>query len=227
MFEPGSPTDHLSQCPEGMEGAMAELVSAESPEELRLGPLRLSTKAEGALQAVPSEYARDLAPATHCLWEWKEYLAECPGAARVRVGLDWAERVTDSLFRLRFDSQLGFARVQPFDTNGRPLRPPLQVEVLSAKFPGLAQHLGFLRTLLDDLFQRAARLPFTFSAPTARGVVESLRPPTPLFVLHFLVEYGPELAVALTTVQGAPHRKLVDRREYVPVAEVSDVEEEG
>jgi predicted component of viral defense system (DUF524 family) len=190
---------------------------------LQVGSLRLTPACADRILPVPSHLAEALAPATHCFFEWTDYWVECPGADQLRAGNAWAERLSAQLFRVRFENRLGLAALQPF-AGGQPVGEPVHVEVLSAKFPTPEEHLGLFRTLLDNLFTRAARLPFTFSAPTARGVVESLRPPTPLFVLHFLTQHGRELAMSLATVQGSPHRKLVDRPEYVPVAEASEVD---
>ena len=85
-------------------------------------------------------------------------------------------------------------------------------------------HLGFFRRLLEDLFARAARLPFTFSGPTSRSVSEALRPPTPLFTLHFLCQHAPRLRTALAIIQAAPHRRLADYPAVVPLAEAAEAD---
>ncbi len=53
---------------------------------------------------------------------------------------------------------------------------------------------------------------------------ESLRPPTPLFTLHYLCQHAPRLRDALSTVLGAPHRQLRDRPEFLPLHEASEVD---
>ena len=68
-----------------------------------------------------------------------------------------------------------------------PVGESLPLEVLSPKFPNAQAHYSVLSTLLEDLFACAIRLPFAVSAPTGRGVAESLTPPPPLFTLHFLM----------------------------------------
>jgi len=77
---------------------------------------------------------------------------------------------------------------------------------------------------LDDLFACAARLPFTFGGPTARSVLETLRPPTLLFSLHFLYHFASDLATALAIIQAAPHRKLHDFPDLVPLVDVVDAD---
>jgi len=163
------------------------------------------------------------APATLCVREWTEYYVQCPGADRLSVGSEGAERVPQGPFRLRFENQLGLTSVQAY-AQGRPLGKPLYLEVLSGKFPTPEEHLSFYRVLLDDLFIRAARLPLTFSGPTSRGVVEALRPPTPLFTLHFLCQYASALRRALTIIQAAPHRQLRDNPQRVPLAVATEAD---
>lgn len=162
-----------------------------------------------------------LAPATHYVYEWSEYWLSWPEADRLRIGSDWQFPTPLGGFRLRFENQVGLTSIQPY-RKGRPLAPALSVEVLTPKFPSPEAHVDFLRALLDDLFTRAARLPFHFAGPTSRGVAESLRPPSPLFVYHFLLHYGPRLRQALETVRAHPHRLLVDYPTYLPLVLASE-----
>ena len=134
-----------------------------------------------------------------------------------------AECLTDGLFRYCFKNQLGLTTINAF-TAGKPLGDPLHVEVISPKFPTLAEHIDFYRSLLNDLFTRAARLPFTISSDTSRSVTEALRPPTPLFTLHFLCQYAPTLRNALTMILAAPHRQLHDNPDLVSLAEVTEAD---
>ena len=175
-------------------------------------------------EPIHPDLQRDFAPATGCLYEWKDYWLECPSVDRLHVGSTWVEPIARDLFCLRFENQLGLTSLQPFAT-GRPLcLSPLYVEVISTKFPTPAAHLGFFRTLLDDLFARAARLPFTFSGPTSRSVSESLRPPTPLFTLHFLCQHASRLRAALAIIQATPHHRLSDYPAVVPLAEAAEAD---
>ena len=174
---------------------------------------------------IPIDLRFAFAPASHYLYEWKEYFVECPGADRLRLGTEWIEPVASntSWFRLRFENRLGLTTIQPF-AGSHSLCPPACVEVISRKFPEPVRHLAFFRGLLDDLFARATRLPFAFSGATGRGVAETLRPPTPLFTLHFLCQYRPALNAALSIIQGAPHRQLCDDPAFVSLAEASEAD---
>jgi predicted component of viral defense system (DUF524 family) len=171
--------------------------------------------------SIPVELRRPLAPATHLLYEWKDYWLELPEADQLRVGIETIKPVRGHLYHIRFENQIGLASIQPFA--GRlPLCSPLRVEVISPKFPTAKSHLDFYQNLLDDLFARAARIPFTISAQTGRGVAESHRPPTPLFVLHFICQSALALQTALNIIKANPHRVLGDFPARVPLAEAKE-----
>lgn len=174
-------------------------------------------------EPVPPHLCRAFAPATRYVYEWMDYWLECPGADRLRADTMWIEPKVRDLFLLRFENRLGLTSVQAFDGDS-PLGRPVYFEVLSRKFPYPGAHLRFFRTLLDDLFARAARLPFTIRGPTGRGVVEALRPPTPLFTLHFLCQYAPRLRTALTIIQAIPHRQLREQPTFVSLAEATEAD---
>ncbi len=174
-------------------------------------------------QQISPDLGAALAPARYYLYEWADHWIECPGADRLRVGSEFVKPVTGDLFRLRFENQLGLTQVQPY-AGLQPLEPPVCVEVISPKFPTPAKHVAFFRTLVNDLFARAARLPFTLSSQTGRGVTEALQPPTPLFTLHFLCQYAPALRTALAIIQASPHRCLTEQPEFVPLAQATEAD---
>jgi predicted component of viral defense system (DUF524 family) len=179
--------------------------------------------ASPGIRPIPHELRLRFAPATHYLYEWRDYYLECPGADRLYVGIMPARPVAGDVFHFRFENMLGLTTLRPF-AGQQPLSPPIHVEVISPKFCEPGEHLNFFCTLLEDLFARAARLPFTYHGLTSRGVTESLRPPSPLFTLHFLRQYAPKLRMALAIIQAAPHRKLSDHPAFVPLAEVAEAD---
>ncbi len=172
---------------------------------------------------VPPDLVSALAPAICCLQEWRDCWLDIPGADSLRVGRERLAPVRGCLFKLRFENYLGLARVQPY-ADGAPLCAPVVVEVISPKFASACEHIGFFRGLLEDLFARAAQLPFDLSGPTERGVREALQPPTPLFVLHFLSQHADSLRDALALVQARPHRYLADRTEQAGLAQASQAD---
>ncbi|HOU13692.1 MAG TPA: DUF2357 domain-containing protein [Anaerolineae bacterium] len=166
---------------------------------------------------IPVDMQQVFAPASRCLLEWEDYWVEIPEADTLRVGTMWYTPKLGHYFNVCFENQLGLTEIQPY-ARGYALCPPLHVEVISPKFATTALHLNFYQGLLEDLFIRATRLPFTIQAETQRGVTESLRPPTPLFMLHFLCQYAMQLRDALALIQFAPHRNLIEFAERVPLA---------
>lgn len=174
------------------------------------------------IATIPPELADHFAPATWLLYEWTDYFVDAPGATHLRVGDHFFPSIREGFFSLRFENQLGRTTLQPY-ADRQPLTPALTVEVLSRKFVDAHAYHRFFSTLLDDLFLRAARLPFTFSALTSRSVTETLRPPSPLFAFHFLCQEAPALRVALATIQAAPHLVLGESPAYVPLHEAAEV----
>lgn len=183
----------------------------------------LWTEVPGGIRAIPPHLRAAFSPATLCLYEWVDYWIEAPGADGLRVGSTLLRPVTAGLFRLRFENQLGLSVIQPTEA-GRPLGAPIHIEVISRKFPDPETHFVFFRALLNDLFVRAARLPFAFTGPTSRGVVEAVQPPTPLFAFHFFFRYGSAIRAAAAVIQASPHRELRDRDDLVPLVEATEAD---
>lgn len=184
---------------------------------------KIWTREGQRLGPIPAELSTELAPARCVAYEWTDYWVRYPGAEALRAGGNWAQVIDEGLFRVRFENRVGLTWLQPF-AQGKPLGEALPLEVLSLKFPNPHAHLAFLGALLGDLFARAARLPFAVTALTGRGVVESLRPPTPLFTLHFLIWYARMLRSAWSFVQAHPYRLLVDYPATVPLAEATEID---
>lgn len=183
---------------------------------------------QGAIP-IPALLENSFVPAKCCLYEWKDYWLELPEASRLLVGRTPIDPVGKThVFRLRFENQLGIARICPLDQYGRLTEPPLVVEVISIKTApsgsesDLRAHVSFIDNLLNDLFVRAARLPFTISAPTGRGTVEALRPPTPLFTYHFLCQHKETIQQALNIILSDPYRLLSEHPERVPVFQAQE-----
>ena len=122
---------------------------------------------------IPPVVQGALAPATHYLYEWQTYFVNLPDIDRLQVGQTYCSPQAANVFQIRFENQLGLAKLQPW-RDKQPVGPPLWVEVISPKFPTPALHIQFFRTLLDDLFAQATQLPLALTGATSRNVVESL-----------------------------------------------------
>jgi len=167
------------------------------------------------------------APATHVGFEWREYWVSCPGAATIRSSGREVRRLPNDLFLLRFENQIGLARLRAYDAQGRELPGRADLLILSGKIPTLAEHAAFQGRLLEDLFRRISHLPFTVSSPTAQQVDEALHPPTAIFALHFLTHEADRIEQALRIVRRAPHRKLTVEDELVPLHAVTTVDSDA
>ena len=174
---------------------------------------------------IPPAYRKRFAPARLYALEWEDLWVEIPGAERLKAGTQTLMPVHGALFRLRFENAIGLTSVQPW-AGKEPLCPPVPLAVLSPKFPTPEEHWHFLQALVDDLYLRATRLSFTIAAPTGHRVTESHRPPTPLFVLHFLLQHAFALEQALQRVLLSPHRELREEEHMVPLheAEAADAD---
>jgi predicted component of viral defense system (DUF524 family) len=180
------------------------------------------------LEAIPEEFRDCFAPASHFLQEWREYFTALEGVDQIRLNAGvvlspLVQHGGTSTFRIRIENSLGLSCFQPL-VGGRPLGPPFWVEVLSFKFPTPQKHLDFCQTLISELFSRAAKLPFSFSDQTQRGVAESTQPPSPVFTYHFLVHSVETFRGAVEIVQAFPCRRLHDRAHQVPLHEASQVD---
>lgn len=172
---------------------------------------------------IPDTLGHLFAPAVLWIKEWYEYWIELPGVDRLQVGTEEKQAEHGDWFRLHFENQLGLTQLQAI-TNNRHAGPAVFVEVISPKFDSLDSHYRFYKSLLDELFQRAARLPFSIQALTQRGIQEAVQPPTPLFTLHYLYQNGAELSTAMEIILANPHRLLVDEDALVGLAAVKSVD---
>jgi predicted component of viral defense system (DUF524 family) len=153
---------------------------------------------------IPDELQAAFTPAKLCLFEWTDYWFQWPGATHLRVGGERVEPFAPALFRVRFENELGASSIQPF-YGDMPFDSPLHIEVLSPKFPTPQRHLAFFRALLQDLYDRAAPLPFSFVGKTSRGVEHSNSAPSPFWTRLFLMQNGAALGASLRQFLAQPN----------------------
>lgn len=177
--------------------------------------------AQGAILLDDIEF-NNFKPATLCIYEWTNYWLTLPGVDNLKIGTRICSPLHDDWFQLRFENELGICKIQPI-TKGKNASKLMIVHVISQKFPGPHEHQIFYSGLLNDLFQRMARLPFTFQSSTAQSVVEAFRPPTPLFTYHFLKHYANEFQTSLNIIFANPNRLLIDEEIVLPLAIASNV----
>lgn len=179
----------------------------------------VTLQAAGLMEAPP-----ELAPSRFWVQEWRSLLVRGPAPLRVWLRSEPAANLYDDVVSDAFMNQIGRSVIR-VQAAGKWL-PPLPLEILSTKRPTPLEHLTFYRALLDDLASRATQLPFTVSAPTGIPAGESPRPrpPSPLFVYHFLRQYHDHLIAALTALLAEPHRLLAEEENLVPLAQAAEAD---
>ena len=180
------------------------------------------------LEPIPDYLLERFFPATHYLRERRPYSPAMLGVDELRV--NDAERIYPSgkygdinFFNIFIQDSLGLTSIQPIRAN-LPAGEPLWVEVLCGKYPTPQKHFDFCQTIITDLFQNSANLPFNFSNQTQRGVKESQRPPSPIFTYHFLKQSLELFRGAIEIILSQPHRALCDQEELVMLHEASEVD---
>ena len=179
----------------------------------------VTLQAAGLMEAPP-----ELAPSRFCVQEWRSLVVRGPAPLRVWLRSEPAANLYDDVVRDTFMNQIGRSIIQ-VQAAGKWL-PPMPLEILSTKRPTPLEHLTFYRALVNDLASRATQLPFTVSAPTGIPAGESPRPrpPSPLFVYHFLRQYHDHLITALTALLAEPHRLLTEEEDMVSLAQATEVD---
>lgn len=197
----------------------------EAPPEAPIAEWQFTAAGEPALLSpIPEELVAQFAPATHTVFEWVEYGVSFPGAIGITVGGMPLKHFAAEWFMLRFENQLGLAELRAYDRDGCLISPPRWLLVLSKKFPTIVEHGAFYEPLLDDLFTRIAHLPFTFAAPTGQQVQEAMRPPGPIFALHFLTQEAERITTTIRIIQASPHRRLTSEETLLPLHAVSTID---
>ncbi|AMM53825.1 DUF2357 domain-containing protein [Pyrococcus kukulkanii] len=167
------------------------------------------------------------------LFEWQEYMIIGNREFSVKTGeyIARAEKINKDTYiaNLQFKNYIGKARIEIIDEEGRLT---LEWEVLSDKVGKIyregdivEKHERLYRALVDSITKKAVALPFSVSTPTAFSVKESEEPVNELFAYHFLVNNRERIISAYEEILKRPHRKLVEREEWVNFWEVSEVEE--
>lgn len=175
------------------------------------------------------DLAPDLSLAPFFLWEWVEYRVRVEGAEsplRVFFGHELAKSDPDGYAKFCYQNQIGRSMVRIII--GGQLLPPLEIEVISKKLSlnegDPLYYPAFYRALVDQIVEHSATLPFTFTAPTYHAVEESVEPPSPLFIFHFLKNNREQLQEALETILGNPHRLLGEEEDFVSLPRVREVD---
>ena len=173
-------------------------------------------------QPIPDALRDALAPAQLALFEWTDYFFQWPGADALEVDGRAVEPLAPGLFRVRWENALGLASLQPL-RDGAPFEAPLWVEVLSPKFPSPAQHVAFLRALLEGLCALSPQLIWSDAGATRRGFDANRIQPSPGQTLDWAWQHGAELERVLATIARHPARAWHSQTFDAPAREVANL----
>ncbi len=176
----------------------------------------------GPVAAVPEALQVAVAPATHVLHEWRDYVVHCEGAARLDVGSSSVGPI-GGVFLVRFENQLGLSHIRAFDDAGR-MVDSRHVEVISPKMGSVDHSLAFLRAMLADLVSERGALAFLPWAQTARTVRSVHRPPSLLMQYFFLLRNADSINEATHLIERSPHRVLDDESQHVSLFDLAEID---
>ena len=171
---------------------------------------------------IPDDLRETLSPAQVALFEWTDYFFHWHNADALNVDGRHIEPIAPGVFRVRWENALGLASLTPM-SGGKPLEAPLWVEVLSPKFPTPAQHVAFLRTLLDKLFALSPHLIWHAAGDTARGAELANRAMSAPETLDWALRFGGELQQTLAAILRQPARNWLATSLDVTPAQVSEL----
>ena len=173
-------------------------------------------------QPIPDELRETLAPAQVALFEWTDYFFHWHGADALAVDGRRIEPIAPGVFRVRWENALGLASLTPL-LHDEPIEMPLWVEVLSPKFSTPAQHVAFLRGLLERLFALSPHLIWHAAGATARGTQSSMRQMSAPETLDWALRFGNELTQTLAAIARQPAREWLGCELDVAPAQVSEL----
>ncbi len=165
----------------------------------------------------------EIPPVSAWIREWHEYYIDCPGIKALWLSGQRLTPVKGNIFRLCFENQVGLAHIKA-EYEGHRDANSLCLLIISNKHADAREHLAFSQSLIDDLYERAARLPFAPSATTMLATSESLRIPSRLFVLYFLRTYAQALIEALQVIQRATYRTLTDDSRLIETGAAAELD---
>lgn len=199
---------------------MNETAVPAAPTVAEIAPgLLLRSLSGRSLRQAPADFA----PATWLIQEWGQYSLEAVGGERTPhlvAGTLPNLRVAAGALLFQFENQLGLAT---FEIELANHRYKICLEVLSAKFPEPASHRTFFGRLVDDLQRWAPAIEFSVESATTFRTVESLRPPSDIFVWHFLRKHGSAIEEATETIVRQPRRELVQYERERRIGELQSI----
>ena len=172
------------------------------------------------------------------LFEWQEYRIIGKRAFTVKIGNEnfKAEKINENTYiaTFQFKNYIGKTTIEILE-GIKPLSLEFKnFEVLSKKvdeiYKGIEdiveKHKKLYKALVEYISEKSISLPFSISTPTAFGVKESEGPMNELFVYHFLMDNRERIISAYEEIMKNPHRKLIERQEWMNFWEVTEIDED-
>jgi hypothetical protein len=178
------------------------------------------------------------------LFEWQEYRVIGKREFSIRIGNEKettkAEEINENTYiaTFQFKNYIGKTNIEILE-NGKEVSLRFKdFEVLSEKVGKIynvslenaeklvQKHEKLYNALVKYISEKSILLPFSITAPTGFGIEESEEPISELFVYHFLVNNRERIISAYEDIIKCPHRKLVEKQEWLNFWEVSEVNED-
>ncbi|AGT34325.1 hypothetical protein OCC_14225 [Thermococcus litoralis DSM 5473] len=176
------------------------------------------------------------------LFEWQEYRVIGKREFSIRIGNEKtkAEEINENTYlaTFQFKNYIGKTNIEILE-NGKEVSLRFKnFEVLSEKVGKIynvspenteelvRKHEELYNALVKYISEKSILLPFSITAPTGFGVEESEEPISELFVYHFLVNNRERIISAYEEIIKSPHRKLVEKQEWLNFWEVSEANED-
>ncbi len=153
------------------------------------------------------------------MFEWTDYHFHFPGAEILKADGATTQKLAPGIWRVRWENRVGNARLVP--DSGE----PLEVEVLSPKFPTFELHIHFFALLWRELASRFPPLLWNANGTgTRRGASVERGTPTSSETLDWLELWGDELEALGRAIERKPSLHL-EREEFeAPLSGVRRVE---
>lgn len=174
---------------------------------------------------VPPELAHLVAPAQLGLFEWTDYHFAWPRADKLRADGALVQKLAPGIWRVRWENRVGNARLIPLDETDKPVEAPLEVEVLSPKFPTFEAHIHFFAALWRELASRFPPLLWNAAAQgTRRGASVERGTPSSAETLDWLELWGEPLEALGRAIERRPSLHQSRDEWEAPLSQVRRIE---
>ncbi len=171
-------------------------------------------------------------------FEWEEYIIKINdniNNVEIFFGEEKAQKIGD-IFRFTFKNYVGKSIIKIYRNQKLIFEKP--IEVVSEKVVKIYKSSNnyieaiinnyetFVSSIISEVSKKSFELPFNIKSPTGFEFVEVDEDVTEIFAYHFLKSNKEKIISSYEEILKNPHRKLVDKVEWVDYWEVSEITEE-